>query len=218
MVVSAKVYVTHPNIALGHTIRSLPDARVGVVSDAGTDPHHDSHYFWFEAPDFDAVSTALAADHTVADFTPIVERESRWTYRIDYSDEAMLITPTIAALGGLTLDSRSHLNGWVLDLELTDHEALYALDEYASEREIHLDVLKLDHSERSAAHRAYGLTEAQREALVAAYVNGYFDDPRRTSLEELSDLLDISPTALSGRLRRGSTRLIEGILLDSKEE
>lgn len=216
MVISTEVYVSHPNIALCQTIRTLPDARVGVVSDAGTDPDHDVHYFWFDAPDFEEVSAALAADDTVADFSVIMKRANRWTYRVEYSDEVLLVTPRVAAVGGVTLDSRSDSNGWILELQLRDHDALYALNEYASEAGIHFDILKLNRTDDPFDPSEYGLTECQREALVAAYVNGYFDDPRETSLEELSELLDISPTAISGRLRRGFARLVEAVLVEDE--
>lgn len=218
MVLSVKVYVEHDDLALAHTIRSVPDVDIGVVSDAGTDPEHDVYFFWIAAPDFAAVEEALAADHTVADFTLIVETDDRRTYRIEYSDAAKLLTPGIVKVGGITEESRSHLNGWRLHLKLQDHDALFALDEWADEQGIRLDVLELQQREVTEDRPEFGLTESQREALVGAFVQGYYDEPRTASLEELAALLDISPTAVSGRLRRGSARLIEAVLLDDDPE
>jgi predicted DNA binding protein len=57
------------------------------------------------------------------------------------------------------------------------------------------------------------LTDAQREALLAALEHGYYDQPRRISLEELGELLEISPQAVGGRLRRGTANLIQTNLL-----
>lgn len=216
MVLSTSVFVEHPEMALVPTIRSLPDATVGVVADAGTDPDHDVHYFWFEAADFDAVATALADDPTVAAFACIVEKPDRCIYRVEYSDGVKLVTPTITDVGGLTMESRSQSSGWMLEIQLPDHDALYDLNEYATREGIHLDVLKLDHAGTVSDGRDYGLTEAQREAVVAAFVHGYYDEPRETSLEELAEFLDISPTAVGGRLRRGSARLVESVLLDDQ--
>jgi predicted DNA binding protein len=217
-VISARIYAEHPDLALSHTIRSLPDVEIGVVSDAGTDPQHDVYFFWFEAEDFDAVEAALEEDHTVADYSVIVEREGRRTYRIEYSDRAKLLTPAMTEIGGLTLESRSHSNGWVLRMHLTDHDGLYALSEYAAEEGIRLEILSLKQTEETYDRFDFGLTDEQREALVAAFVHGYYDEPRRTSLEGLASLLDISPTAVSGRLRRASARLVEEVLLDDERE
>lgn len=54
-----------------------------------------------------------------------------------------------------------------------------------------------------------GLTDRQREALRTAYERGYFDIPRRASLESVASELDISASSLSERLRRAQTQLIE---------
>jgi predicted DNA binding protein len=54
-----------------------------------------------------------------------------------------------------------------------------------------------------------GLTDRQHEALRIAYERGYFDIPRRASLEDVAAELDVSPSSVSERLRRAQTRLIE---------
>ncbi|WP_232700854.1 helix-turn-helix domain-containing protein [Halobacterium wangiae] len=54
-----------------------------------------------------------------------------------------------------------------------------------------------------------GLTDRQREALRTAYELGYFEIPRRASLEDVATQLDISASSVSERLRRAQTQLIE---------
>jgi hypothetical protein len=54
-----------------------------------------------------------------------------------------------------------------------------------------------------------GLTDRQHEALRIAYELGYFDIPRRASLEDVATELDVSPSSVSERLRRAQTQLIE---------
>jgi predicted DNA binding protein len=214
-VISTRVHVEHPDLALAHTIRTCKDATIGVVSDAGTDPHHDVHVFWIEAPDFDAVETALAEDHTVADFSVIVEKGNRRTYQIEYTDEAALVSPTVNEIGGIVRETESHTRGWNLRLEFRDHESLYHLHEYAQERGIRLDMLDV-RQRRPDDDSGLGLTDAQAEALVCAHVHGFYDEPREISLEGLASILGISQTAVSGRLRRGATRLIEEVLVEEE--
>ncbi|SDQ56206.1 helix-turn-helix domain-containing protein [Natronobacterium texcoconense] len=216
--ISTRVYVEHPDLALAHAIRSLPEAEISVVSDVGTDPRHSVYYFRIEAADFDAVESTLEADHTVAEFSPVIERAGERTYRIEYSDDAKLITPQISERGGLTLESRSYLNGWLLQLQLEDHDALYDLDEYAREEGLRFDVLEITQNDELEDRSEFGLTPSQTEALVAAYRHGYYDEPRESSVEELADLLEVSRTAVSGRLRRGSAELIEEFLVDESRD
>lgn len=59
----------------------------------------------------------------------------------------------------------------------------------------------------------FGLTRGQREVLVAAMERGYFEVPRRASLVDLGESLDISDSAASQRLRRGLSELISSTLL-----
>ncbi|WP_123536844.1 helix-turn-helix domain-containing protein [Halosimplex salinum] len=54
-----------------------------------------------------------------------------------------------------------------------------------------------------------GLTDAQRDAVRAAYEMGYFEIPRRASLEDVADELDIAASSCSERLRRAQTHLVE---------
>ncbi|NLV07650.1 DNA-binding protein [Haloarcula rubripromontorii] len=54
-----------------------------------------------------------------------------------------------------------------------------------------------------------GLTDRQLEALRTAYEMGYFEIPRRASLDAVAKELDISASSLSERLRRAQTQLIE---------
>ncbi|MDS0477196.1 helix-turn-helix domain-containing protein [Natrinema sp. 1APR25-10V2] len=54
-----------------------------------------------------------------------------------------------------------------------------------------------------------GLTDRQHEALRIAYELGYFDIPRRASLEDVAAELEISASSVSERLRRAQTQLIE---------
>lgn len=214
--ITTRVYVTHPDLALAETIEAHPEAEIEVVSDVGTDPHRDAYFFRIDAPDFDAVESSLATDHTVADFALVRETDSRHTYRIEYSDDAKLITPAIAERGGLTLETTSHREGWMLRLQLDEHDTLYSIDEYSTREGIDLEVIDLKQTNGLDERSDSGLTTAQIEALVTAHGHGYYDDPRDASLQEVANALDISDSAASGRLRRGSARLIEEMLIDEE--
>ncbi|MXR19670.1 helix-turn-helix domain-containing protein [Halobacterium bonnevillei] len=216
--ISTRVFVKHPDLALVPTIRSLPDVDLGVVSDAGTDPQHDAHFFWVETRDFEAFERELAADHTVESFSEIAQTESGRAYRITYSDEAKLVTPSVADVGGLVMESRSKDDGWLLELQLQSHDALYDINAFARREDVRFDVLELHQAEDTDVDSGFPLTEPQIEALMTAYVHGYYDEPRSILLSGLSDLLGISETAVSGRLRRGSARLIEATLVDSEDD
>ena len=215
--ITTKVYAEHDDLALVPTIRALPDGEIAVVSEAGTDPVHEAYFFRIAAPDFEAVEAALAEDDTVSEFTTIVETDEERTYRVEYSEDTKLLTPIVTDIGGFTLSAEGHANGWLLELQMEDNEGLYELSEYANEEGIHLEVLEIRQTDGSWDRLDFGLTGSQRKTLLAAFVHGYYDEPREMSLVELAELLEISPTAVSGRLRRGSARLIEEVLIDEDD-
>jgi len=53
------------------------------------------------------------------------------------------------------------------------------------------------------------LTDRQQEALRIAYERGYFEIPRKASLEDVAEELDVAASSVSERLRRAQTQLIE---------
>jgi predicted DNA binding protein len=65
-----------------------------------------------------------------------------------------------------------------------------------------------------ASNGNFGLTSAQREALTVAYEAGYFDVPSKTTLDSLSDVLDVTSQSVSERLNRGTKKLVEATLID----
>ncbi|SDQ44062.1 helix-turn-helix domain-containing protein [Natronobacterium texcoconense] len=56
------------------------------------------------------------------------------------------------------------------------------------------------------------LTTKQLEALELAYLRGYYDQPRETSLADLADELGISKSAVSQRLRAAESKLVVAVL------
>lgn len=218
MALASTVYVESADIPLVETIRSLPEVDLGVVSDAGTDPHHDVHCFWVESDDFDAFEAALEVDHTVASFSLVAGSDERRTYQIEYSDAATLVSPVVTEAGGLVVDSRSRGEGWELTLQLADRDVLETLDAFSEREDVRFEVLDIRELDDDAFDTEFGLTEPQIEALVTAYLQGYYDEPREAALAELADLLEVSETAVSGRLRRGSAALISETLVDPEND
>lgn len=56
------------------------------------------------------------------------------------------------------------------------------------------------------------ITDKQREALMVAVEEGYYDTPRKADLEVLADRLDISKSAVSQRLKSIESKLIHKLV------
>jgi predicted DNA binding protein len=59
------------------------------------------------------------------------------------------------------------------------------------------------------------LTEEQRETLLVAYREGYFEQPRKITQEGLAEHFGISPRAISNRLRRATRNLVASRMLET---
>jgi predicted DNA binding protein len=117
------------------------------------------------------------------------------------------------------VDTHAHLlaatgsaGGWDLRLRFGSHEdlsafnvALTADNTPVTLRQVYSHTVVDDQST---------LSNIQRETLLTAYHQGYFEVPRRTTLTELADAEGISDSALSQRIRRGMDGLVEQTLLD----
>lgn len=56
------------------------------------------------------------------------------------------------------------------------------------------------------------LTEKQLKTLLVAYKSGYFDNPKRVTLRDLSQMLGLSPSTVKEHLRKGLKKVLEGVI------
>ncbi|WP_265109420.1 helix-turn-helix domain-containing protein [Halosolutus halophilus] len=209
----AIVDIAHPDLALTPTIRERPDASIEVIPHSTTDPETGLFFFLVEGTD-ETFDDALDRDHTVANWTLVDDLGSTRIYRLQHTDETKLISPTTTELGGLMLKAESNDRGWTVRLHLPDRDAIATLWEFCEETDISFELHRMFRQNEWSNGLTPKLTDEQQAALVSAYEDGYFEEPRETSLEELADQLDISPTAVGGRIRRGTGKLVEMTLLE----
>ena len=103
-------------------------------------------------------------------------------------------------------------DGWRFEVRGESQSDIGAFRTYCQEHDIPIDITAV-HALLPVRGEGYELTDTQREALVLAHERGYFDSPRRTSLEEVAEELGTTQQSLSSRLRRGHRRLIGATLV-----
>lgn len=208
----AEIKLSHPELALAHTIRKLPDMAIHLDYQMIADP--DTYYLFFEVSggDFDEFEAAVDDDPTVTDSTVIIESDEFRVYRMRLLAIERLVLPKAAELGMRVLHAESG-GGWRVKLEVPDSELLQQFRSYCAEREVEFTVRRVYRSDTGGGIDKFGLTSTQRETLVAAYRAGYFHEPRDASLQEVADRLGISSSAASGRVRRALDALIANTLV-----
>lgn len=204
----AVVELEHPDLLLASTIRAQSELEFELEYQTVVDPEYPVAFFSATGDCFGGIEETLADDPTVVDPLVVSSFEGRRVFRVRLNGRKKLLSPTFAELGARVLAARSTDRGWRLRLALPDRDALVAVREFCESEEVTFRLARLSRLEGDAT-AGTDLTDAQAEIIRLAYERGYFEQPRGTSLRELADELNISPTAASGRLRRGLARLVE---------
>jgi predicted DNA binding protein len=171
-----------------------------VFSTAGVDPEE------LET----ALRGAESVVESVAMESAIVESRYRVVLDTDHVETyAELVDRQTYPMGALVSD-----NGWRVSTQFAARSDLEAFRDACQDHGIDFRPRRL--VESGIGDEGYGLTDPQREALLAAHRLGYFDVPRSVDLSDLAAELETTTSALSERLRRGHEQLIAGTIASTE--
>ncbi|MEF8785719.1 MAG: helix-turn-helix domain-containing protein [Haloarculaceae archaeon] len=141
--------------------------------------------------------------------------ESR-LYRIEWKEPPIDLIEGISRADAVILDARGN-EEWVFRLRFPNHQKVSTFHNHIIEHGIpvHIDRTYTLSETTEHGHR-FDLSQEQREALVLALRNGYFETPSKTSLDDLADELGITRQALSNRIRRANEKVLTEVLLSSE--
>ncbi|MDT3435871.1 helix-turn-helix domain-containing protein [Haloarcula sp. 1CSR25-25] len=217
MSITTKIHIEHERLALVPTLQSLEDIAIRVITQGNTDPGSTVFPFLIEYHDRKRLEESLDTDPTVKNYDLVDWTDQTGIYYIEHTPETKLISSTVTDVNGFLVHTETKGNGWLARLLLPDREALNTIWEYANENDISLDIIEIYGNTDTGGESSYGLTDEQLTALVTAYENGYFGEPRDISLNEVAEEIGLSSTAMSGRLRRGMRNLIAATVIDREE-
>ncbi|MFB6252097.1 MAG: helix-turn-helix domain-containing protein [Halobellus sp.] len=218
MSITAKVHIEHEHLALVPTLQRLGDVKIRVITQGTTDPGSTYFPFLIEYDDPEELEAALADDVTVEAFELIDRTEETAIYYIAHTPQTRLISSIVTDENGFLVHTETENGGWIVHLLLPNRAALNSIWEYAIANDIALDIVEIYSNEDASGDSSYGLTDEQREALQLAFSEGYFNEPRDISLSEVAEQMDLSSTAMSGRLRRGMRNLIGATIAERESD
>ena len=202
----AVVTIASDGFALG---RALSDARHRIEL-ARSVPLGDEFapHFWIDALGAsEAFEQRIEADPRVERLVRFGGTVDRFLYRIEWSaamsngdreflaalrDHDVLVERAVSTAGSAA---------WTFRLRTLDREALGRFQRTCEDHGVAFTVRRVTHGPAETTDR-YGLTDKQREALVLAFDEGYFEVPREVSLTDLADHVGISRQAYTRRLQR----------------
>lgn len=204
----AEYTLDHP--ILRHALDRVPG--IGVTwEDSHAAPDGQRQFVaWIESDDFAAVDAALRDDPSVANPEVLAEPAGRRLYRLDLAGEGREtdIMPLLVEVGGVHQRLVATGEGWRNRTRFPDREAFERIHRFCRDHDVGFTFHRIWEPSGRYATDGPGLTEPQREILLAAVECGYLDIPRRSSLAELGDRIGVSESAASERFRRAVNALV----------
>lgn len=166
-------------------------------------------YFRIAAEDFAPVERALANDPTIEDLERLEAVANERFYRAHWNEGSHGLMTALETTKGAVLSATFHDERWEIRLIFADREDLSEFFERCrDELEFDIELIRVFDRSNSVTYGEYGLTEAQRDALLIALEIGYYEVPKQGHITEIATELGITPQAVSQRLRRAYATLI----------
>lgn len=172
---------------------------------------------WLSGEHRPALEFALDESPAIAQYTCVGDGDGRWLYDIEFTDEIVDVFGLVRSEDGTILSAKAAEGSWRLRIRFPEREHVSALYDRLRTEEIPLTIHRLSETPIQQG-TGCGLTEQQYETLVAAIDRGYFEIPRRVSMQELADELEVSHQALSERLRRAYQTLVTSEFEDGRPD
>ncbi|MEF8789821.1 MAG: helix-turn-helix domain-containing protein [Haloarculaceae archaeon] len=198
--------------ALNHALETLPDVEVECERIVRSGDDAVMPLLWVRYADREEVEAAFEADPSVGNVTCLSDLDEELLYRMDWIDHVDLLLQMLTNAEATVLDAYGRGSRWKLRVLYPERDEFSTTHEFCAEHGLSFDVASIREIDGEPAGR-FGLTESQYRALVLAVQRGYYEVPRRTTLEELADEVGVSHQALSERLRRATGSLAEDALL-----
>lgn len=213
MSVIADFSVPAEAFVLGDTLSALPEITIRVERVVAHTEHSVTPYFRASGADLDRFEAALEADPSIEDVVTLEEVDDQRFYRANWVGDIESMAFALEAGQTAVMEATGEDGQWEFRLLFPDHEKLSEFDSFCRERDLSFELLRTFRPENPGTFGQYEVTDEQREALVLAFERGYFDVPRGTSAEDLAEELGVSAQAVSVRIRRGLTNLLETTLV-----
>ncbi|MFT4889647.1 MAG: putative DNA binding protein [Halobacteriales archaeon] len=169
--------------------------------------------FWLYETDPTEFVETVRAHRSVHGLTEFDDTGDRILYALKWDPTADELLSAIMDKGGYLLKGAGSGTQWSLQIRFPDHESLSTFDNTCREHGIDFEVERVYNPTPPEAGEWFGLSTAQRETLLLALQEGYFDIPRQVSTKELGDELGVSDQAVIERLRRAVRTLADNTIL-----
>lgn len=139
-------------------------------------------------------------------------------FRVEWEPEVKGILTCIVDTDVSLVSGHGTQGEWVFEVRADRADGISEFQQCCQDYEIKTTLSRLHTLSEMETRGRYNVTPEQQEALLLAFNEGYYNEPREVTLETLADQLDISRPSLSARLKRGYRNLIGSTLAHQQDE
>lgn len=211
MTVIADITVPSETFALGRALENVSGIEITLERIV---PLQDNAFpsLWIANADPTATASALRDHRAIEAIDIVATAEHRSLFEIAIRTDADELVQALVEARATILEAAGTADRWDFRLRFRCQEDLSTFNMLLTDDGIPVTLRRLYNPTRPDDSPT--LSPKQREVLLLAYHNGYFDVPRRSSLTDLAEEVGISDSAVSQRVRRGVAALVEQVLLD----
>ncbi|MFC6904033.1 helix-turn-helix domain-containing protein [Halalkalicoccus tibetensis] len=176
-------------------------------------PGSSTPFVWICGPDHDALVAEIAAHPTIHAVERVESLRGQSLYALDWAIEYDHLFRALREYAVQVLSAKRVGTGWRFTLRFLTHRSLSRFRDYCTDARIGLDVARIYNMPEAQPDQPFGLSRPQREALVLAVREGYYDIPRGCNTADIAELLSISDQAVTERLRRAIATLTRNTVM-----
>ena len=169
-------------------------------------------YFWVRGTVVDDIEGAFDSHPGVDNIRVVDSVADEYLLRVEWTLEYSGVLSTLVETEIPLIKAIGTNQQWTFDVRGDSRSDLAGFQRRCRERDIPITLTDIHALTPIETAIEEALTEAQQEALVLAYERGYFEFPRKVTMEEIGDELAISQQAVASRLRRGIKNILGSML------
>ncbi len=206
-----EIAVPAEQLALEDTLSDVPETRVDVMRTVTTGPNSVMPVLAFEGTDAD-IGPALREDSTVERVSPLATLEKESVYRVEWAKPTEDRFRDMFWDHGTVLRTQAFDGKWCFRVLFAERESMEDWYHHCRDSGLRVDIESIYDPTVAVRPRQYGLSQKQYVTLETALQKGFYDIPRKVTLEELADEFDVTHQALSERLSRAHRVMITNVV------
>jgi hypothetical protein len=217
MATIVEVTIPADQFALHETFEAVGGVEFEMVRTVARGSDRVMPFLWASAGESEDLHDALRRDSSTVDVETLSQFDGEHLLELEWTSRVRLVLQILLEEGATVLDAIGRDGRWDFRILFPDHESVSKMNEFCDGYGIDLDFDRIQQLPESFRRGQFGLTDSQYATLTNAYETGFYDVPRKTTLEELAGRLDVSHQALSESMRRGHRSLIASTLHADRE-